>query len=358
MKAGMEERPSAFGLPQAVRLGFRICFVAVVLLAAGWAVGGVRQVPPDSRAVVLRFGRIQSVREAGLVLAWPNPIEQVVLVPGYDRQIPLKVAVPANAGPSPETDYRIHQPDDVIVMRQQKDAWNGQYFLTGDGSVVQFDATLYYRVSNPGAYVLSREHVEPALQRLYRASAAMIASGHDLDDFLVARPEDPAHPVSADVVGRRQALRGEMVDAINRRLAVLRSENADLGVEVGRIDMVALLPPVAKAAFDDVLTASQIADQTVASARTDAARIVQEAQRAQDRSRSEAEAAAEEQVRSARAETADVGLLHGEMTAANRDSLLGQYYRDRIGAILRKIGHVTTVDMRGGQPVIIQGPSE
>ena len=133
-----------------------------------------------------------------------------------------------------------------------------------------------------------------------------------------------------------------MVAAINDRLAGLRRRGADLGVEVSRIDIVALLPPLAKAAFDDVLTASQIADQTVAAARTDAARITQEAQRALDRSRSEAAAAAEEQVRVAAAETADVGLLHGEITPANRDSLLAQYYRDRIGAILRQIGHVTT----------------
>jgi regulator of protease activity HflC (stomatin/prohibitin superfamily) len=341
-----------------VRLGFRAGFAAVLLLTIGWAIGGLRQVPPDDRAVVQRFGQIDRVREAGLVLAWPNPIEQITFVPAFDRQIPLKITVAPNAGPSAETDFQIHQPDDVVTLRRQKDAWNGQYFLTGDGSMVQFDATLYYRVSNPGAYVLSRDHVEPALQRLYRASAAMIASGHDLDDFLVARPEDAAHPVSGDVAGRRQALRGEVVAVINRRLEALRREGSDLGVVISRIDILALLPPLAKAAFDDVLTASQIADQTVAAARTDAARTEQEAQRSYDHSRSEAEAAAEEQVRVAAAETADVGVLHTEITPDNRNSLLGQYYRDRIGAILRKIGHVTTVDMRGRQSVIIQGPDE
>jgi regulator of protease activity HflC (stomatin/prohibitin superfamily) len=353
-----QEPRAGFGLTEAVRLGFRAGFAAVLLLTVGWAVGDLRQVPADSQAVVLRFGQIERVRGSGLVLAWPAPIEQIVLVPAYDRQVPLKVEAPPNSGPSSETDYQIHQPDDVVTIRQQKDAWNGQYFLTGDGSVVQYDATLYYRVTDPSAYVLSREHVDPALQRLYRASAAMIASGHDLDDFLVARPEDAAHPVSADVAGRRQALRGEMVAAINDRLATLRRQGSDLGVEISRIDIVALLPPLAKAAFDDVLTASQIADQTVAAARTDAARTIQEAQRADDRSRSEAVAAADEQVRLAASETADVGLLHGEITKANRESLLGQYYRDRIGAILQKIGHVTTVDMRGGQPIIIQGPDE
>jgi modulator of FtsH protease HflK len=348
--------PPTFGLNDAVQLGFRVGFVSVLLLTIGWAVSDVRQVPPESRAVVQRFGQIERVREAGLVLAWPNPIEQITLVPAYDRQIPLKIAVPPKAGPSAETDFQIHQPDDVVTLRHQKDAWNGQYFLTGDGSVVQFDATLYYRVIDPSAYVLSREHVDPALQRLYRASAAVITSSHDLDDCLVARPEDPAHPVSDEIAGRRQALRGELAAAINDRLTALRRKGSDLGVEVSRVDIVALLPPLAKAAFDDVLTASQIADQTVAAARTDAAHITQEAQRAHDRSRSEAEAAAEEQIRLAAAETADVGVLHAKITPANRGSLLDQYYRDRIGTVLRKIGHVTTFER--GQSVIVQGPDE
>ena len=168
----------------------------------------------------------------------------------------------------------------MVTLRHQKDAWNGQYFLTGDGSVVQFDATLYYRVTDPGAYVLSRDHVDPALQRLYRASAAMIASGHDLDDFLVARPED------ADASGQRGSRRrgarrcaGTWWRRSTSGCATLRRPAPTWAWRSARIDIVALLPPLAKAAFDDVLTASQIADQTVAAARTDAARTLQEAQR-------------------------------------------------------------------------------
>lgn len=346
-----------FGPTDTVRLGFRIVFIAIVLLAVGWAVGNLRQVPPDSQAVVQRFGQVERVQEAGLVLAWPNPIEQITLVPAYDRQIPLKMAEATGFGPSPEIDFQVHQPDDVVVLRRQKDVWNGQYFLTGDGSVVRFDTTLYYRVADPAAYVLSREHVEPALQRFYRSAAVMLAARHELDDF-IARPEGPTLSAEPGMAGRRQALRTELVSAVNTRLMALRQLNASLGIEVTRIDLVALLPPLAKVAFNDVLTASQIADQTEAAARTDATRTVQEAQRAKDRSLAEAAASAAEQIRTAEAETADVNSLHQEMTPANRDSLLAQYYRDRIGPILRKIGRVTTVDMRGGQPVIIPGPGK
>jgi modulator of FtsH protease HflK len=346
-----------FGLAEMVRLAFRVGFVAVLLLGVGWAAGGLRQVPADSQAVVQRFGQIERVQTAGLVLAWPNPIETITLVPANDRQVPFKV-VPVANGLQQETDFTIHQPDDVIIMRNQKDALNGQYFLTGDGSVVRFDTTLYYHVTDPGAYVLSQPHIAPALERLYRTSAVSVSARHDLDDFLVARPSNLAEAANAPTIDRRAAVREELMATINQHLAELRTQGADLGIEISRIDNVALLPPIAKKAFDDVLTASQIADQTVAAARTDAARTVQDAQRAQDRTLSEAQAAAEEQARNAVAETADVRLLHARMTPINRDSLLAQYYRDRIGDILRKMGQVTTVDVAGGQPTIIPGPGQ
>ncbi len=78
-------------LASSVRLGFVMLYAAVLLLGAGWASSNFRQVPPDSRAVVLRFGQVNRVQESGLLLAWPRPIEQVRLLPAADRQIAYKV---------------------------------------------------------------------------------------------------------------------------------------------------------------------------------------------------------------------------------------------------------------------------
>ncbi|MBV9782221.1 MAG: hypothetical protein JO264_00225 [Acidisphaera sp.] len=350
-----DTRHAAGPLAQSVGLAFRMLHVVVLLLAGGWAISNIREVPADSRAVVLRFGRVERVQAAGLVLAWPRPIEQIVLLPAWDRQIPLAIETPSNAGPTAETAFQLRQPDDVVDVRAQKDAWNGQYFLTGDGSVVQCDGTLFFRITDPAAYVLAQSHVAPALQRLYRASAVAIAAGSDLDDFLVARPEQSAG--RPDAAARREALRGVLAAAINRRLQELREQGGNLGVEVSRIDFVALLPPLAKAAFDEVLTATQIADQTAAAARTDAANAAQEADRTGDRIRSEAGAAAEEQIRRASADIADVAALHARITPATRASVLAEYYRERIGPTLRNAGQVTAVDLQGGQHLILPGPT-
>jgi regulator of protease activity HflC (stomatin/prohibitin superfamily) len=369
-------------LASSVRLGFVMLYAAVLVLGAGWASSNVRQVPPDSRAVVLRFGRVNRVQEAGLLLAWPRPIEQVRLLPAADRQIEYKVVQQKTGFQSDETDMQLAPNDDVIHLQGDRDLNNANYLLTGDGNVVSLDATVFFTITDPTAYLLAEDHVRPALNRLYLASAVALAASRDLDDFLVARPDQdrtaPAGIVPAGIVpvgivppgimpasataeavaklaARREALRGDLVAAINRRLQALRRSGMDLGISVGRIDVVALLPPVAKAAFDAVLTATQIADQEAAAARTDAARMTQEADRQHDQLLTEASAAAEERLRTASADTARIDALAEQETPANRDALMTHAYQAQIATILRHAGDVTAVDTRGGQQLVLPG---
>lgn len=72
---------------------------------------------------------------------------------------------------------------------------------------------------------------------------------------------------------------------------------------------------------------------------------------------SEATAAASERVRAAKADTARVAALKSQETPATRDALLAEAYREQIGAIMRKAGEVTAVDTRGGQQLLLPGPT-
>lgn len=342
-------------LAQSVGIGFRVLQVALLLLAAAWVCSNLRQVPPDSRVIVLRFGHVDRVREAGLVLAWPKPIETITLLPARDREIELKLDTGSGTDPSSETDFQIHQPDDVVQLRPQKDTWNAGYFLTGDGSVVQFNATLFYSISDPAAFFVAGDHVEPALQRIYRTSALELAASRNLDDFLVARPERQS---TLDASARRQRLAADLAAAMNRRLLSLARQGADLGVEVRRIDIVAMLPPVAKSAFDAVLTVTQTADQQTAAARTDAATASARADRARDRMLSEAAAAAQETIGRATADFAEIRALEQSVAdPGHRQSILSDYYREQIGQILAHAGQVTTIDPRDARRLILPGPS-
>jgi len=338
-------------------------YALVLLLGAAWASGNIHQVPPDSRAVVFRFGRVNRVQEAGLLLAWPTPIEQVRLLPAPDRQIEYVVPAQQTGFQSDETDMQLEPNDDVIHLQGDRDLNNSAYIMTGDGNVVSLDATLFFTITDPTAYLLVEDHVRPALQRVFLASAVSLAASRRLDDFLVAQPDqteddatDTSSPAVLSLAARRQALRSDLVAVMNARLTALRRTGQDLGVAVSRVDLVALLPPVAKAAFDAVLTAAQIADQGAAAARTDAARMTQEADQQRDQMLAAASAAADERIRTAMADTDPVDALEAQETPANRSTLLTHAYQDQIAAILQRVGDVTAVDMRGGKQLVLPGP--
>jgi modulator of FtsH protease HflK len=345
IQAAPPRDPTDGPVAQSIRIGFRVLQGATLLLALAWLASNVRQVPPDTQAVVLRFGQVVRVQQAGLVLALPRPLEQVALLPGAQRQIGLKVDAgvtwgPAMIDPASKASGEVPPPSAGI-------------YLTGDGGVVLLDAALTYRVDDAAAYYLASSHVAPALRRMFLAAAVTVAAGRSMDDFMVVRPERTAADAYAQA--QREAMRGELVLEMNRRLRALAAAGASLGVEVTRADVAALLPPSAKFAFDAVLDATQMAEQGLASARTDATRTLQAADHDRDRILAEAHAGAAETVGTAQAQVAPIVALEQRMDPASRPSLLDQVYRERVVAILKQAGAVTTVDMRGGSRVILPG---
>ena len=146
---------------QASRLAFLGLYVVTLLAALGWALSNVRQIDPQNRAVVFRFGELDRVQNPGLLLAWPQPFEQVVLLPSADRVIERHVETLLRSPTALAAD-RV-----TSFATPMSDALAGSGFLlTGDAGVVQLDVTAYYKVVDPRAFVLQGEHVRPALDRV------------------------------------------------------------------------------------------------------------------------------------------------------------------------------------------------
>ncbi len=334
---------------QSIGIAFTVLYAVIAILAALWLASNWRQVPADSQAVVLRFGRIAGVQPAGLTVSWPRPVGQVVLVPGAERLLTLRTAATARPGGLV----------DIFTEANGAAIPNGAgSYLTGDGGAVLLAATIAYQVSDGAAYYLAEAHVEPALQHLFAASAVRVAAARRLDDVLVARPDgsdaDPGRAAASQ--DRRQAMRGDLVREMNRRLADLADHGAPLGVTVSRIDLDAHLPPAAKIAFDGVLVAVQLAEQGIAGARTEATRIRQAADRDHGLILTAAHASAEERVGAARSATAGVVALQASMTPATRPAVLDQYYRDQVALLLHKVGRVTAVDAAGARVILPATP--
>jgi regulator of protease activity HflC (stomatin/prohibitin superfamily) len=300
---------------QAVRLSFWFVAVLVVLAACAWAGSNIRRIPPDSRAVVLRFGSFVRTQDAGLLIAWPRPFESTLLVPGSARVLEQRIQslerdpraraadmnVPETTPPAQESSGtgavigpqdeppgltlapdNAGGPDAAPPVAQLPDALAGSgYVLTGDNGLLQLRATLYYRVVDPYAYVLQEDRLAAALERIVSASAVSVVARRDLDAILVARPE----LLSADqqVAIKRERLRGDLAQEIERHLRELEAQHAGLGVEVARVDVEVAFPAAAVGAFNSVLTSLQVAERSMAEARTSAEKTRQDAQQDADR---------------------------------------------------------------------------
>lgn len=342
--AEMTARPETAEGPVAQSLAvlFGVLRVFTLLLAAGWATSNIRQVPPGTQAVVLRFGRVVSVQQSGLVPAWPRPLETVVNLPGPERQHVQAIAARTARVPGIVEDATMADavPEDAGL------------YLTGDGGVVLLQGAVTWHIVDAAAYYLAAEHVAPALRRVFMRAALQVAASRPLDDFLAVRPERAEDPAAA---AARQAVRGDIVSGMNAQLAALRLAGTPLGVEVTRADITALLPPEAKSSFDSVLDATQRAEQNLATARTEAARTRAQGERERDAALTGARAAAEERVNAARTATAAISAIEKSLDPARRGGIMTQLYRDRIGVILSQAQSVSAVDAKAVSRVILPG---
>jgi regulator of protease activity HflC (stomatin/prohibitin superfamily) len=332
-------------IAESVAFGFRAMYVIAVMLVIFWATSSVREIASDSQVVVRRFGRIVRAQQAGLLVAWPRPIEQVQILPGPARQLSQEVSVLL----APSDKYQ------TVVGAGQGATGAGAY-LTGDGNVVLLTASLIYRINDPIAYALEEVHVGPALDRLFRATAVRITAGRNLNDFLVVETNANQSDNGQGLLALRSEVRESLLRTMNDRLHALDASDAELGVEIEQIDLTPSLPPVAKAAFDQVLVATQAADRGVAIARTDAERRRQQANSQAEQIVSAAQATAKEIVTKASVDTASIlALVHDERTFQSRDSLLLREYRARVANIMDRTGRVTLVDPKSGVRVVLPG---
>jgi len=280
---------------------------------------------------------------AGLVIAWPRPIEQVVLLPSAGRQIQYRIAG--------------FERGEQATFDISDDSRNNVGFLpTGDGGVVGLRATLFYEIIDPAAYIVAASHVTPALERLFLAGAVSVVASRTLDSILVTRSGEGSNERRNEGASRER-LRSDLVRAVNRRLEELAASGAGVGIRVSRVDVSAALPSEAKQAFDRILTVAQTADEGIASARTDAASRALAASQEAHRILTEAEAGSAERITQAETQTAPMVALARQMGQPSRTALLDRIYYDRIGRLLRKAKEVDTVDPSSAARLLLPGPA-
>lgn len=347
-------RPSSSPWLQAGGLAFVALYAVTLLVALRWAFSNVRQVESINSAVVVRMGVLDRSSGAGLLWAWPQPFEQVLLLPSAESVLEHHVQALLRSPQALQAEMASSDQDDAVPL---DDALAGSGFLlTGDNGIVQMDVRVFYKVIAPYEYALQRDHLLPALDRIVARTAVAVCAARDLDTILVARPELIA--TQSDAAGQRERLRGDLLRGVNASLADLQARGAGLGIEVTRVDVQSKLPGLTVAAFNTVLTAGQMVERNLAEANSDAAWMLQNAAQAADRMVQVAHAQASERLAKAQADTAAVLQLAQSIQDRVDPGLSLRVYRERMAAILAKAGAVTMIDPKEGSRLIVPGAGQ
>jgi Cu+-exporting ATPase len=259
-----------------------VAAAAAVLLAAGYALSGLTQIGPDERAVVRRFGRVlDHDLGPGLHWRWPWPIEQATrLKPDSIHTVELGFrSVAGSAARSVTLDWAsthgggIRRVEDEAVM------------ITGDGNLVEVQATVRYTVRSPRVYLFEVREPDDVLRAAAESVLRETVAGRPFLDLLTAN---------------RAAFQEEVLARLGGRL----HDYADgLGVQLEGLSLEDLHPPQEVVpAYHAVTEAMEKRDEMVNQARAEALKKERGGQSEAQKIVRTAEAAKDETVKQAEAE--------------------------------------------------------
>jgi membrane protease subunit HflK len=226
-------------------------FVLAVYVALCWLLSGVYNVQPDEQALVLRFGRWVDAADPGLHFHWPAPIETVALVK-VTRINQFQIA-----GASP-------------VQFPGLQATSKSQMLTGDENIVEADCAVFWKISDPLAFLFRVADPEGNLRSAAESALRKVVSRYPIQDVLSARRQEVAEQVR---------------DELQRQIDVDRA-----GIAVTQVQLLRTDPPNAVIdAFNDVQRAREdrvrasneaeaYANDILPRARGQAAQILQDAE--------------------------------------------------------------------------------
>ncbi len=222
----------------------------VLLLFAGYALSGLTQVEAGEVALVRRFGRaLDDDLGPGLYWRWPWPVEDVTRV-RPDEIRTVEIGFRAAAGAALPASLAWSSPHGGDGQRRVEEE---AVMITGDGNLVELQATLRYSIRRPRTYLFEVSDPETIL----RAAAESV-----LREAVAGRPS--AELLTAD----RGRLAADVLARLTERCGP--SGPNDLGVRLDGLALHDLHPPQEVVpAYQDVTRAMEARDRQVNQARAE-----------------------------------------------------------------------------------------
>ncbi len=261
----------ALGRPEWRR---RCVWAVVVLLLVVWALSSVSFVGPGRTGVVMRWGRaLDETMTPGVHLKAPWPMDRVVRVevPKVRRlEIGFRTRKVARSINAVAAEFYATLWESRHAAGTYEKLPQEALRLTGDENVVDINVVLFYRVSDPKAYLFKVARTEDLIRFTAESVLTNIAGRLALDD----------------VVTEQRDVFEELILAVTQGLL----DAVDAGVEITGVRLQDVHPPLEVVpAFRDVASAREdrsriinealgYMDETIPKARGDAGRMALEAE--------------------------------------------------------------------------------
>ncbi len=259
----VDNPPDAAGesLTDALRSSFRVLKWIMAILVVLYVFSNVRRIDTHEQALVLRLGRLlPGVHEAGLVWAFPFPIDEIVPLPTKrSNRLPVE-------------SHTFHRREDEktkplsFISRGPSSGLHPTLdgaLLTTDAGLVHTQWNVTYKFNDVAGYVtrISGDKVESAeelIRTIVETVGIQLATELTAEEFIRTR---------VDYVQQ------EMRRRINERLAVVGS-----GLDVTLVEMYEPTPPIqVRRAFDSTQQAENYKQQRIRAAEQERTKMLSEA---------------------------------------------------------------------------------
>ena len=314
---------------QGLEAGLRMFRWVVVILLVLFLVSGIQRIEPDNVGLLLRLGKLQGttpgerVKQPGLLLALPFPIDRVLKVPGRDKEGDVVI----------EEVWK--ELTDVATTDTIDPVLEG-YCLTGDQNIIQAKVVVKYTVTDPVAFELwaDEKDRESILRDMVLAALTQTVAGWEVDDVLRQQRPDP------QAEGATESLAQTVWRRAQQRLDALatRDDSRGCGMTISALEFQELHPPRHVIAEFQRVQSEKITMETVKrQAEGFAAREVPAAEADRNRMIKEATAHEETLVGGANADVSEFQQLYAEYKK-NPALVRQRIYLETIEQILQQVG--------------------
>jgi regulator of protease activity HflC (stomatin/prohibitin superfamily) len=271
--------PGAESLNQALRSGFNVLRIIMLVLIVAYIYRGVFQVFPNEQGLIVRFGRLREndapttgipsryVFGPGSHYALPDPFDQKIRVSIAPDNVEVQSFVFAR---SPEA--RDRPLETTVPQREKLMPTVDGAILSGDQNLSHGTLEIEYRIADAEKFVRNvgekPEQARGLIRPLAENAMTRVAAGLPVERLL--RRGKPGEIVIDFVIDVKKRLNEEL-DALNT------------GIIVDKVSSVTIEPGIVRSAFLSVSRSQQESEDTINIARTERVATLGSAAGAQDK---------------------------------------------------------------------------